>query len=75
MFVCVCMCVRACCCSSIQSDTEAHCLVFTAAQHILPSLLPRSSAHTLHCAGEESVLFTRTYSFTASPQGSDLATS
>lgn len=60
VFVCVCMCVRACCCSSIQPDTEAHCLVFTAVQHILPSLLPRSSAHTLHCAGEESVLFTRT---------------
>lgn len=52
-------CVRMCVCvCGVQPNTEAHCLVFTAPQHILPSLLPHSSAHTLHSekrsGGEES---------------------
>lgn len=45
----VCPCAR--CCISILPHTEAHCLLFTVAQHILLSLLPHSSAHARYSGG------------------------
>lgn len=71
-FVCVDVC--ACCCSSIQPNTKAHCLVFKAAQHILPSSLPRSFAHSLSSGGaeERNLCCLLTLSSFSSPPGSDL---